>query len=60
VSKTCAALTTPVTETKKNVGRSIGSVIRQNRCQDVAPSIRAASCTAGGIDSIPARKNNAT
>src|ERR1035441_6167038 len=30
---------TPVTNTKNMVGRSIGSVIRRKRCQDVAPLV---------------------
>jgi len=49
MSKTWAALMTPVTSTKNMVGRSIGSVMRQNRCQEVAPSVRAAEWISAGI-----------
>ncbi|SKW85316.1 Uncharacterised protein [Mycobacteroides abscessus subsp. abscessus] len=60
VSKVCTALTTPVTSTKKKVGRSIGRVMRRNRCQAVAPSTRAALWTSPGMASRPAMKNRAT
>src|SRR5882757_2455968 len=50
----------PVTNTKNMVGRSIGSVMRQNRCHDVAPSVRAAEWISAGMARMPARKNSAT
>ncbi|CFR99852.1 Uncharacterised protein [Mycobacterium tuberculosis] len=42
MSKTCAALMIPVTRTKNMVGRNMGRVMRQKRCQALAPSVRAA------------------
>ena len=60
VSKTWAALMIPVTVTKNSVGRSIGSVMRRNRCHAVAPSVRAALWMSYGIARMPARKNSVT
>ena len=45
----------PVTRTKNVVGRSSGSLIRQNVCQAFAPSMRAASSRWVGIDVRPAQ-----
>ncbi len=60
MSKTCAVLTIPVTRTKNVVGRSMGSVMRRNRCHAVAPSVRAAAWMSSGMASRPARNDSDT
>ncbi len=51
-----AAYTTSTTSRKNTVGISSGSVMVRNRCQPRAPSMRAASVTARGMDCSPATK----
>ena len=55
-SKSCSVAIVEITSEKTITGFRSGNVTYQKRCQALAPSISAASCTSRGTPCRPARK----